>query len=518
MVRYYWRRNLYGFSRGVEWEFRNLAFAHLQKLPLRYFQHVKTGDLMSRLTSDMTSFRELIGFGVVAAVDSTLLVSLSLALMLVIDPWLTLWAVVPLCGITPLVLRYGNPIYYGYKDLQKHLGVLTMFVQENLAGIRVVQAYAQEENQQGRLRDLSLTYLAKNMRLVRMWGFLWPALAFFSGLAGVMVLWLGGRRVMAGLLSPGDFAAFIVYLAQLTWPLMAMGYVINMYQRGSAALGRVVEILETPPAPGYLVPGDGQPAEVRGEVEFRDLSFRYGPDGPWVLKGISLTIPAGSRLGIVGETGSGKSTLVNLIPRLFEAPDGALFLDGVDIKRIPMETLKKAVGLVSQDVFLFSDTIRENILFGRGDASPEELEEAARIAQILPSIEEFTHRFDTLLGERGVRLSGGQKQRTALARAIIRNSPILILDDAFSSVDTQTEDHILDHLKAFMRGRTTILISHRLSTLRNADRIVYLRDGAIVEVGTHDELLERGGQYARLYRRQLLAQEIEAAGDGDGRG
>ena len=300
--------------------------------------------------------------------------------------------------------------------------------------------------------------------------------------------------------------------------MMAVGYVINLYQRGSAALARLLEILDTPVAAGYLEPAAVQISEVHGEVEFRDLSFRYAPEAPLVLQEIDLKITAGTWCGVVGETGTGKSTLVNLLPRLFEAPPGTVFIDGIELRELPLETLKRSIGFVSQDIFLFSDTIRENILFGSNESSSEDLEMAADLAQILPSIQEFTHRFDTVLGERGVRLSGGQKQRTALARAIIKNPPVLVLDDAFSSIDTETEERILEQLKGFMRGRTAILISHRISTVKDADQIIYLKEGRIVERGSHEELLAMKGHYYRLYRQQLLARELEAMGDNGGAG
>jgi ATP-binding cassette subfamily B protein len=515
LFRYAWRTSVFGFSRHVEWDVRNAVFAHLQRLPLTYFQHTKTGDLMSRLTNDMVSFREMLGVGAMATVDATFVIATSLMLMVVIDPWLTVWSLLPLPAITALVLLFGNRIFDRYREVQRHLSTLSTFVQENLAGMRVVQAYAQEENQKARFGRLSQEYLAKNLDLVKLWGYVWPLMSVLAGVAATVVLWLGGRQVATGSMTLGELVGFYGYLAMLSWPMMAVGYVINLYQRGTAALTRLFEILDTPVAEGYRDCETIQVPELLGTVEFRNLSFRYAPDAPAVLNEITLTIPAGTWCGVVGETGAGKSTLVNLLPRLFEAPPGTIFIDGIELRRLPLQTVRQAIGLVSQDIFLFSDTIRENILFG-GESSHEELERAADLVQLLPSIQQFTHRFDTVLGERGVRLSGGQKQRTALARAIIKNPPILILDDAFSSVDTETEERIVERLKGFLRGRTAILISHRISAVKDADQIVYLRQGRIVERGTHEELLALKGHYYRLYRQQLLARELATMGDNGG--
>jgi ATP-binding cassette subfamily B protein len=349
------------------------------------------------------------------------------------------------------------------------------------------------------------------MWLATLWGIFWPLMQVLAGVAATLVLWLGGRQVLQGTMTLGEFVAFNGYLAMLTWPLMAVGYVVNQYQRGTAALARIFEVLDTPISARYhSVASPVPPATTSGAVEFRDLTFAYGPGHAPVLENVSLKISAGQSCGIVGETGSGKTSLVSLLLRLFEPPDGTVFVDGCDIKRLPIADLEAAVGFVSQDIFLFSGTIRDNIAFGVDNGDADRAKEAARVAQLLPAIEAFTHQFQTVIGERGVRLSGGQKQRTALARAIIKNPSILILDDAFSSVDVETEENILRELKGFTEGRTTLLISHRISTVRGADMIVYLRNGRILEFGTHGELLARRGAYFELYQRQRLAREVES--------
>jgi ATP-binding cassette subfamily B protein len=510
LFRYLWRINIFGFSRRVERDMRSTVFSHLLKLPLSFFQHAKTGDLMSRLTNDMQAMRELLGFGSLAIIDSVVVISGSLFFMIAIDPWLTLWSLLALPMVSLSVRFFGGRIFDWSRDVQQQLSLLSAYVQENLAGIRVVQAYAQEENQNMGFHRLSLAYRRKNLRLATLWGVLLPLMRVFTGIAAAIVLWIGGRKVLHGAMTLGEFAAFNGYLAMLTWPVIAAGHVVNQYQRGAASLSRIMEILDAPAAAGYRQT-DRLPSghAIEGRLELRNLSFAYGGQDSPALKDINLTIPAGSTCGIIGETGAGKSTLVHLLLRLFEPPPGSVLIDGADITLIPLAELKEAIGFVSQDVFLFSSTIRENILFGQRDADIEALEESARIARILPSIREFAGQFDTVLGERGVRLSGGQKQRTALARAVIKNPPILILDDAFSSVDTETEEEILNELRLFLKQRTTILISHRISTVKGADLIVYMRRGEIIERGTHEELLTRQGAYYRLYRRQQLSREVE---------
>ena len=510
--RYCWRINIHGFSRRCEADLRDRVFAHLQKLPLSYFQHHKIGDLMSRLTNDVHAVRELMGFGSLAIVDAIVVILFSLTLMIMIDPWLTLWSMLAM-PLVPVVVRYfGRHIFRWSRATQEQVSVLSAYVLENFSGIRVVQAYAQEENQIRGFDAISSGYQRKTMWLATLWGIFWPLMQVHAGVAATIVLWLGGRQVLAGSMTLGEFVAFNGYLAMLTWPLMAIGYTANQYQRGTAALSRIAEVLDTPVGERYEN-GDGAsaPALLSGAIEFRNLTFSYAPEQAPVLKNITLEIPAGTVCGIVGETGSGKSTLVNLMLRLYEPAADAILIDGVDIRRLPLSRLKETIGYVSQDIFLFSGSVRENLLLGLQNGETDKVEEAARMAQLLPAIESFSGGFETIIGERGVRLSGGQKQRAALARALIKNAPILILDDAFSSVDVETEEEILGELQRFMRGRTTLLISHRISTVREADRIVYLRAGAIIEQGTHSELLAQRGAYYELYRRQSLERQVETA-------
>ncbi len=515
--RYCWRININGFSRKAEADLRERVFSHLQKLPLGYFQHNKTGDLMSRLTIDVQAVRELLGFGSLASIDAIITIIFSLACMIYIDPWLTLWSLLAMPMITVTVRTFGRHIFRWSDSVQEQISDISAYVQENLAGMRVVQVYAQEDNQIRGFQKISAECMRKNMWLAILWGIFWPLMRVVSGIAATIVLWLGGRQVLQGTMSLGEFVAFNGYLGMLTWPLMAIGYVVNQYQRGTAALSRIGEVLDAEPSPRYDVPVFAyQQRATELAVEFRNLNFNYGDNGP-ALKNITLAIPAGSACAIVGETGSGKSTLVNLLLRLYEPPSDTIFINGMDITKMPPRVLTDSIGYVSQDIFLFSGSIRENILFGTDLVDDAAIKEASSAAQLLPAVQEFPGKFETIIGERGVRLSGGQKQRTALARAIIKNPPILILDDAFSSVDAETEEKILARLRDFMSGRTTLLVSHRIATVRDADQIVYLRRGEIVERGRHEELLERRGAYYELYRRQQLVREVETLDQMDGR-
>jgi ATP-binding cassette subfamily B protein len=511
LFRYCWRVNIHGFSRRCEADLRERVFTHLQKLPLSYFQRAKTGDLMSRLTNDILAVRELMGFGSLAMVDAAVVILFSLTLMITLDPWLAVWSIMAM-PLIPIVVRFfGREIFRSSRATQEQLSHLSAYVLENFSGIRVVQAYAQEQNQIHGFDKINTEYRSKTMWLATLWGIFWPLMQVIAGIASAMVLWLGGRQVLDGTMTLGEFVAFNGYLAMLTWPLMAIGYTANQYQRGTAALSRIAEVLDTPVSPRYQSETlSNGAAAISGTIEFRNLTFAYDGSPAPVLKRVNLKIPAGSSCGIVGATGSGKSTLVNLLLRLYEPGDQQVFIDGVDIKQMPLRQLQDAVGHVAQDIFLFSGSLRENVLLSGENGAANRIEEAARIAQLLPAIASFGAGFETVIGERGVRLSGGQKQRAALARAIIKNPPILVLDDAFSSVDAETEEQILRELKRFMRGRTTLLISHRISTVRDAGQIVYLRDGAIIEQGSHEELLARRGAYYDLYLRQTLERQVES--------
>jgi ATP-binding cassette subfamily B multidrug efflux pump len=496
-----------GISRDIEFDLRNDLFRHLESLSWSYYQRTRTGDIMARATNDLNAVRMLLGPAIMYSANTLVYTIGALYFMFRISPSLTAWAFLPLPVVSVVVQYFGSRIHERFERIQAMFSDISARAQENFSGARVVRAFVQEQAEIEAFENANREYIRRSLKLVRLMGMLWPTLETLLGLSVVLVLWLGGRQVLLGKINVGMFVAFNTYLVQLTWPMISIGWVLNLFQRGSASMGRINEILRERPEIEDHPPAAAPPAVIRGEIEFCNLTFAY--NGVPVLNDISLHVAAGSSLAVVGATGSGKSTLVSLIPRIYDAPEGSVLVDGRPITDYPLETLRRAIGFVPQETFLFSDTVRENIALGTESAGDEEVRRAAEAANIAADIADFPEQYRTMVGERGITLSGGQKQRTAIARALIRDPGILVLDDALSSVDTYTEEKILNHLRELMRGRTTIFISHRVSTVRNADRIAVLNGGRIVELGTHDELIARNGYYTELYNKQLLEEELE---------
>ena len=497
-----------GISREIEFDLRNDLFEHLEQLSYSYYQRTRTGDIMARATNDLNAVRMLLGPAIMYSANTIVYTLGALAFMMKISPRLTLYAFLPLPAVSIVVQYFGRQIHERFERIQAMFSEISARAQENFSGARVIRAYVQEQPEIASFEGANQEYIRRSLKLVRLMGMLWPTLETMLGLAVVLVFWLGGRQVLLSRMTAGAFIAFLSYMWFLTWPVIALGWVINIFQRGTASMGRINEILtEAPEIRDHEEDVRVPPAaSLRGEIEFRGLNFGY--NGTQVLHDVNLRIPEGSSLAIVGPTGSGKTTLVSLIPRIYDAAPGTVLLDGRPIREYPIAMVRRNIGFVPQETFLFSDTVRENIAFGKDQVTDAEVRDAAEGANIAADIESFPERYKTLVGERGITLSGGQKQRTAIARAIIRDPRILILDDALSSVDTHTEDKILNHLREIMQGRTTIFISHRVSTVRNADQIAVLDKGRIVELGTHEELLARNGYYTELYNKQLLEEEL----------
>jgi ATP-binding cassette subfamily B multidrug efflux pump len=500
---------LIGISREIEFDLRNDLFRHLESLSYSYYQQTRVGDIMARATNDLNAVRMLLGPAIMYTANTVVFTAGALAFMLKISPRLTMFAFLPLPAASILVQYFGRRIHERFERIQATFSDISARVQENFSGARLVRAYVQEEPEITLFEAANREYIARSLKLVRLIGMLWPTLEMLLGLAIILVLWLGGREVLLHRMDVGEFVAYNTYMVQLTWPVIALGWVINIFQRGTASLGRINEIFSEKPAitDAGVAPDLKNVSTIHGDIEFRDLTFAYSGGGE-VLSGINLRIPAGTSLAIVGPTGSGKSTLMSLIPRIYDSSVGTVLIDGRNITDFPLSTLRKNIGFVPQETFLFSSSIRDNIAFGTEHSSDEQVEAAAQAASIAQEINAFPQRYGTVVGERGLTLSGGQKQRTAIARALIRNPRILILDDALSSVDTYTEERILNHLREMMQGRTTIFISHRVSTVRAADQIAVLHGGSIVEIGTHEELLSLNGYYADLYNKQLLEEEL----------
>lgn len=511
VFRFLIRETIIVTSRKIEYDLRNDFWAHLIKLPLRFFRNNSTGNIMAHATNDINAVRMYIGPVVMYSVDTFVKFVLIISVMISIDPLLTLYALLPLPFLSYFVYKLSKKIHKKFTKIQEKFSELTTKAQENFSGIRVIKAYVREQSEIEQFKKLSSDYLERNMDKIRIQAFFMPMLFMITGISIIVVIWVGGSMIIQNKITLGEIMAFVAYLGMLIWPIIAFGWIINISQQASASMKRLLHIWSEDEEIKNTGLTDFTIKDIRGDIEFRNVYFRYNKNLPFVLKNINLKIPAGSTLAIIGHTGSGKTTLVNLIPRLYDVSKGEILIDGRHIKEIPLEVLRGKTGFAPQETFLFSDTLRNNILYGlNGNGKADEiLEEVSGIAQLKKDVERFPEKFETVLGERGITLSGGQKQRTALARALAIHPKILILDDSFSAVDTNTEEEILKRLKKFMQGRTSIIISHRISTVKDADKIIVIENGEIAEEGKHNELVKLGGIYAGLHYKQLLEEELK---------
>jgi ATP-binding cassette, subfamily B, multidrug efflux pump len=506
---YLTRQTIIVTSWKIQYDLRNDFLSHIQRLDLHYFQNTPTGDLMAHATNDISAVRNVVGPGIMYPLDTLMTFAMVLVVILSLDWKLTLIALTPLPLVSYAVYKLGKSVHKRFEERQAQYSALTTRAQENLSGIRIVKSYVREAYETGLFHTMSWSYLKKNMELAIVQSLMWPLMFLLIGVSLLLTLYFGGMNVIKGEFTIGTLWAFLGYLTQLIWPMIAFGWVTNMLQQGAASMTRLAKIFDTEPAIKDTQTTDTTIHTIEGSIEFRGVSFRHSPSTEPTLKNINLTISKGMTLAVIGTTGSGKTTLVNMIPRLYDVTEGEILIDGMSITSIPLDVLRSHIGYVQQETFLFSESIADNITYGVGPAEQSAIEGVSEIAQLKKDIGAFPHTYETMIGERGITLSGGQKQRVSIARALMRDPAILILDDALSAVDTYTEEEILRGLKKVMENRTSIIISHRISTVKNADLIVVMDNGEIVERGTHAELVELDGIYADLHYKQLLEEELD---------